>query len=168
MNEVQKFYTTYAPANRFITDGKYTNTANGGTATVTVKRKEYGLEEAQNTVWLNVWGYENGPFKDYGNWEITVTENGQQLPVEQLQGGYRDPLSVLCGEIYEYGQSSTFSNNSCSSVNHNHLFRVVAKDAKSTLIIKVKDRFGKVYQETMERPKKFYDGSKIENTWTLD
>jgi hypothetical protein len=168
MNEVQKFYTTYPPANRFITDGKYTNTANGGTATVTVKRKEYGLEEAQNTVWLNVWGYENGPFKDYGNWEITVTENGQQLPVEQLQGGYRDPLSVLCGEIYEYGQSSTFSNNSCSSVNHNHLFRVVAKDAKSTLIIKVKDRFGKVYQETMERPKKFYDGSKIENTWTLD
>ena len=119
-------------------------------------------------MWLNVWGYENGPFKDYGNWENTVTENGQQLPVEQLQGGYRDPLSVLCGEIYEYGQSSTFSNNSCSSVNHNHLFRVVAKDAKSTLIIKVKDRFGYVYQETMERPKKFYDGNKIDNTWTLD
>ena len=62
----------------------------------------------------------------------------------------------------------SFSANTCSSVNHNHIFRVVAKAANSKLVIKVKDRFGNVYQETMERPKKFYDGSNIANTWTLD
>lgn len=170
MNEVKKYYNNYGPAKQFMTDGSYTNTANGGEVKVTVEPKQYGMEEAQNTVWLNVWGYENGPFKDYGNWEITVTENGQQLEVTQLKGGYRDPLSALCGEVYVYGVQGkkSFSNNSGSSVNHNHIFRVVAKSANSTLTIKVKDRFGRVYQETMQRPKKFYDGSNIANTWTLD
>lgn len=170
MNEVKKFYDSYGPAKSFITAGSYVNTADGGSSTTTIKPEQYGYNEATNTVWINVWGYENGPFKDYGNWEVTVTENGKQLNVEQLQGGYRDPLSVLCGEVYIYGVQGkkSFSATSCSSVSHNHIFRAVASSANSTLTIKVKDRFGKVYQETMERPKKFYDGKEISNTWTLD
>jgi hypothetical protein len=170
MNEVKKYYENYGPAKNFISAGSYINTANGADQTVTINKTQYGLNEEQNTVWINVWGYENGPFKDYGNWDITVTENGQPLEVTQLNGGYRDPLSALCGEVYVYGVQGkkAFSTTSCSSTSHNHLFRVVAKSANSTLTIKVKDRFGKVYQETMERPKKFYDGSNISNTWTLD
>lgn len=170
MNEVKKYYESYGPANSFINAGTYVNTANGGNNTVTIKSKEYGYQEEQNTVWINVWGYENGPFSDYGNWEVTVTENGKKLEVTQLSGGYRDPLSALCGEIYVYGVQGkkSFSANTCSSVNHNHLFRVVASSANSTLTINVKDRFGNVYQEQMARPKKFYDGKEISNTWTLD
>ena len=170
MNEVKKYYDTYGPAKNFFSDGSYTNTANGGNTTVTVNKTQYGYNEEQNTVWINVWGYENGPFASYGNWEITVTENGEPLQVTQLKSGYRDPLSALCGEVYVYGVQGkkSFSANTCSSVNHNHIFRVVAKAANSKLVIKVKDRFGNVYQETMERPKKFYDGNKIDNTWTLD
>ena len=170
MNEVKKFYEAYGPANSFFTAGSYINTAYNQNATVTINKNSYGYNEAQNTVWINAWAYESGSFVGLNDWEITVTENGQPLTVERLRGGYRDPLSALCGEIYVFGVQGkkSFSNTSCSSTNHEHLFRVVAKSANSTLTIKVKDRFGRVYQETMERPKKFYDGKEISNTWTLD
>ena len=170
MNEVKKFYEAYGPANSFFTAGSYINTAYNQNATVTINKNSYGYNEAQNTVWINAWAYESGSFVGLNDWEITVTENGQPLAVERLRGGYRDPLSALCGEIYVFGVQGkkSFSNTSCSSTNHEHLFRVVAKSANSTLTIKVKDRFGRVYQETMERPKKFYDGKEISNTWTLD
>ena len=101
--------------------------------------------------------------------DITVTENGEQLEVKQISD-VRDPLMALAGEVYVYGvqEKKSFSANTCSSVAFKHMFRVKASSPSSTLIIKVKDRFGRVYQENMERPKKFYDGSKIENTWTLE
>ena len=170
MNEVKKYYDSYGPAQKFITAGSYVNTANGGNNTVNINKKQYGYEEADNTVWINVWGYENGKYGSYGDWDITVTENGKPLDVEQLNGTVRDPLMALAGEIYVYGvqEKKSFSANSCSSTAFNHMFRVTASAPNTTLIIKVKDRFGRVYQETMERPKKFYDGSKIDNTWTLE
>ena len=170
MNEVKKYYETYGPAQKFINAGSYMNTANGNETAVSINKKQYGCEEEQNTVWINVWGYEHGKYGSYGDWEITVTENGKQLDVEVLNGSVRDPLMALTGEVYVYGvqEKKSFSANTCSSTAFKHMFRVKASAANSTLIIKVKDRFGKVYQETMERPKKFYDGSKIENTWTLD
>lgn len=169
MNEVKKFFDTYGPANNYITAGSFTNTAHGANSAYKITPKEYGYTEEANAVWINVWAWENGPFAHHGNWEITVTENGQQLEVQQFKsGGYRDLLSALTYEIPKFSETKQFSATSASSTSHNHIFRVVAKEAKSTLIIKVKDRFGKVYQETMTRPKKFYDGSKIENSWTLD
>jgi hypothetical protein len=170
MNEVKKYYESYGPAKKFIDAGSYVNTANGNETTVKINKKQYGCEGVDNTVWMNVWGYETGKYGSYGDWEITVTENGKQLEVEQMVATARDPLMALAGEVYVYGvqEKKSFSANTCSSTAFKHMFRVKASAANSTLIIKVKDRFGKVYQETMERPKKFYDGSKIENTWTLD
>lgn len=169
MNEVKKFFDTYGPASTYINAGSFINTAHGANSAYKITPKEYGYTEEANAVWINVWAWENGPFAHHGDWEITVTENGQQLEVKQFSsGGYRDLLSALTYEIPKYSETKQFSATSASSTSHNHIFRVVAKDAKSTLIIKVKDRFGKVYQETMTRPKKFYDGSKIENSWTLD
>lgn len=170
MNEVKKYYDTYGPAHKFITAGSFVNTAGGGSSERKINAKEYGYNEADNTVWINVWGYENGKYGSYGDWEITVTENGKKLNVEQLNGTVRDPLMALAGEVYIYGvqEKKSFSANSCSSTNFNHMFRVTASSADSDLTIKVKDRFGNVYQETMERPKKFYDGNNISNTWTLD
>ena len=168
MNEVKKFYDSYGLANKFITAGSWINTQNGGESTVTINQKSYGYQEATNTIWINVWGHETGNFVDYRNWEITVTENGKQLTVEQLNGGYRDPLAALTYEIPVYSdKNGRFSGSSASSTSHNHLFRAVASSANSTLVISVKDRFGKVYQETMTRPKKFYNGN-IADTWTLE
>ncbi|MBQ9137794.1 MAG: calcineurin-like phosphoesterase C-terminal domain-containing protein [Alistipes sp.] len=169
MNEVKKYYDSYGPAKSFISAGSYTNTAYGGSSTVNIVPKQYGYEEEANTVWINVWGYEHGSFAGYGDWEITVTENGKQLEVTQVST-VRDPLSALGGEVYVYGVQgkTSFSATTCSSTNHKHIFRAVASSANSTLTIRVKDRFGNVYQESMERPKKFYDGTKIDNTWTLE
>ena len=168
MNEVKKFFDTYGPAKSYITAGSFTNTAHGANSAYKIVPKSYGYEEAENTVWINVWGYENKSFAHYGDWEITVTENGKKLEVEQLSGSVRDPLSALTYDISEYNNSTKFSASSLSSLSHNHIFRVKASSANSTLVISVKDRFGKVYQESMERPKRFYDGNDIKNTWTLD
>lgn len=168
MNEVKKFFTSYGLASKFINAGSYVNTQGGGEHTTTIRPKEYGCEEQPNTVWINVWAYETGPFVNYRNWEVSVTENGKELEVEQLQSGYRDLLSALTYEIPKYNESNgRFSASSGSSVNHKHIFRVVASSANSTLKITVKDRFGKVYQETMTRPKKFYTGN-ISDSWTLE
>lgn len=166
MNEVKKYYDNYAVAKRFLDTQQCTNTAGGGVGTVTWTKAEYGYEEEPNTVWLNVWGYEDGSFANYGNWEITVTENGKKLDVVKFSGKH-DPLVALVNEIYKFDQSGSFSTNSQSTRSHTHMFKVVASSANSTLTISVKDRFGNVYQEKMERPKKFFDGN-IANTWTLE
>lgn len=167
MNEVRNFFTNYAPAKKFIDAGTCPNSSSNGPATVTWTKKAYGCEEADNTVWLNVWGHEQGAFAGYGDWEITVTENGVSLPVEKIVN-YHDPLSALTYEIAKYADQGTFSTTSQSRGENPHLFRVVASKSNTTLVITVKDRFGKVYRETMTRPKKFYNGTDIAGTWTLD
>lgn len=166
MNEVRSFFNSYGPANKFITTGSCKNDSSSGSPTNTWTKKEYGCEEADNTVWINVWNYEKGSFAGYGNWEITVTENGQQLQVEEIFSGYHDPLSALF-EIENFTLTGSFPSTQSSRNQVPHLFRVVASSAKSTLIISVKDRHGNVYRENMERPKKFYNGD-ITATWTLD
>ena len=168
MNEVKKFFDTYGPATTYINAGSFTNTAHGNNSAYTISKTEYGYNEDPNVVWINVWAWENGSFAHHGNWEITVTEDGKQLDVQQFNGGRRDLMSALTYEIPKYSEGKSFSATSASSTSHNHMFRVVASKANSTLIIKVKDRFGRVYQETMTRPKKFYDGNDISKSWTLD
>lgn len=166
MNEVRSFFNSYGPAQKFITAQSCPNISSSGPATLTWTKKEYGCEEADNTVWINIWGYEKGSFADYGNWEITVTENGQQLPVEEIFTGYHDPLAALY-EIEQYNTRGEIASSYRSRSELPHMFRVKASSAKSTLIISVKDRHGNVYRENMERPKKFYNGD-ITATWTLD
>lgn len=168
MNEVKKFFDSYGLASKFIKAGSFVDTAYGNEKQTTINPTSYGYNEEPNTIWINVWGYENGPFAHYGNWEITVTENGKPLTVEQINFNRRDPLAALTYDIPKYNETQgRFSASSMSSVNHNHMFRAVATSATSTVTIKVKDRFGKVYVETMTRPKKFYTGN-ISDSWTLE
>lgn len=166
MNEVKRFFDNYPVAKQFLDEGSCTNTAGGSLSTVTWSKAQYGYEEAPNTVWLNVWGYETGSFAKHGNWEITVTENGNKLTVEPVTGRH-DPLAALTYDIFQFGDQRSFSSNSQSTLSQTHLFKVVATSATSTLKISIKDRFGNVYYENMERPKKFYNGN-IEDTWTLE
>jgi hypothetical protein len=45
--------------------------------------------------------------------------------------------------------------NHPTSTDNTHMFRAAASSPNSTLEIKVTDSFGRVYSETMERPKAF-------------
>ena len=166
MNEVKKYFQTDALASKFINAGQCPNSDSSG-GTITWTASAYGAEEEANTVWINVWGYEKGDFAGYGNWTITVTENGKELPVSE-KFYVHDPLSAMTYEIQEFGSSGKFSTSSQSRSYVPHMFKVVASSASSTLKIKVVDRFGNIYQEDMNRPKVFYDANDKEASWTLD
>ena len=92
-----------------------------------------------NYVYINVWNYDP-------KWEISVTENGTSLKVERVSA--KDPLHLIAYN----GQSPTGGFGTSVT---KHLFRVQASSATSTLEIKVTDRVGHVYTESMKRPKAF-------------
>ena len=100
---------------------------------------EWKNQSAGNYVYINVWNYD--PL-----WTIDVTEGGKPLSVERVSE--KDPLHLIAynGKTPGGGFGTSVTK---------HLFRVQASSATSTLEIKVTDRFGNVYTESMTRPKKF-------------
>lgn len=137
-------FRTYDLNSIEITAKKYAPMAN---ATYSAKVPEYAGDYAvagnKNEVLINVWGYDK-------EWTVSVTENGTELPVTRVAA--KDPLHVISYEIARLNRnaepSSTFVSNNTS-----HFFKVKASSPNSTLLIKVTDRFGNVYSETMSRPK---------------
>lgn len=91
-----------------------------------------------NTVLINVWNYDP-------SWTISVKENGTALGVTRVRT--YDPLFLLS---YTATGSTSFGPTLTA-----HMFKVTASSATSTLDIKVTDRFGNEYSETMTRPKAF-------------
>lgn len=96
-----------------------------------------------NEVYINVWNYDP-------SWKVEVTENGNALSVSKVTA--LDPLHVIAytAPRLNKGKSAGFS-----TTKNSHMFKVKASSDKSPLVIKVTDRFGNVYTETMERPKAF-------------
>lgn len=103
----------------------------------------YGTKRSDNKVLINVWGYDE-------KWKIEVTENGTQLPVTRVSG--MDPLHIISYEAIRLNKTGQVTSSFLTGKTA-HLFEVTASSATSTLEIKVTDRFGEVYQQTMERPK---------------
>lgn len=101
----------------------------------------YCTESNANEVILNVWNYDS-------RWKIEVKEDGKSLNVRRFTG--KDPLHFLySAKRVDRNKSADFSSN------NNHMFKVTASSPTSTLEIKVTDRFGNEYVETMTRPKAF-------------
>ena len=169
MNEIKKFFDNYPIAKTFMDAKQSYGTDNGNETIITWTAKEYGYEEEPNTVWINIWGYEEGSFAGYGNWKISVKEGNTELPVEKfsISDPIHDPLAALTYEIPEHNAKQKFSTSSQSRKWHTHMFKVKASSPNSTLTITVTDRFGNVYYEEMKRPKTFYTGT-ISDSWTLD
>lgn len=103
----------------------------------------YGTASTANEVILNVWDWNK-------NWKVEVTENGKALKVSQFTG--YDPIFHLAYSNYRYNSTAS---PSFSAFKTNHLFKVTASGPSSTLEIKVTDDEGRVYTETMTRPKEF-------------
>ena len=129
-----------------ITAEKYAPEANAYyTAKAPERASIWGSQHSGNEVYINVWNYDP-------NWKIEVTENGVSLPVTQFTA--YDPLNLI---------SDCFQrlNRNLEPVSYyptSHFFKLTAGSPTSTLNIKVTDRFGNVYTETMTRPKELtYD-----------
>ena len=115
---------------KVVTSGKYSRTNWEKYATAMQK---YG----SNIILLNVWNYDP-------SWKISVIENGKELTVSQVSE--YDPLHIISESAFRD------SFNTDSWVHH---FKATATSATSTVTIRVTDRFGTVYSETMTRPKTF-------------
>lgn len=106
----------------------------------------YDTQSSSNEVLLNVWNYDP-------EWTVEVsTADGRPLSVERVTG--YDPLHIIS---YDAKRIASGGKSKCSfpSTPTSHLFKATAPDATGTLIIRVTDRFGRVYTERMERPKAF-------------
>ena len=94
-----------------------------------------------NEVYINCWNYDH-------KWKIEVKEKGVSLPVTQVSTNY--PLHIISYTAKRLGENS--SANFITNKFY-HFFKVTASSPTSTLEIKVTDRFGNVYTESMKRPK---------------
>ena len=123
----------------------------------------WGTASSSNEVYLNVWNWDP-------SWKVEVTEDGKPLTVSQLVSGELDPLHYIAYTAKRYASNSAvtlhyiaytakrYASNATvtfPTAKNYHMFKVTASSATSTLDIKVTDRFGNVYTETMTRPKAF-------------
>ncbi len=99
-----------------------------------------------NAVYINVFNYDP-------QWKIEVKEDGRPMSVSRVYD--RDPLHTLCYDIPRVHHGGPLTSSDASN-RHSHMFAVKASTPSSTLEIKVTDRFGNVYTETMTRPKAFH------------
>lgn len=109
----------------------------------TCAKSNWYAANTNNEVLINVFAYDP-------RWKVEVTENGKQLDVKR-ENAY-DPLhiiSLMCYRLKNNGSISTTFQPGMST----HFFRVTASSPTSTLEIKVTDQDGRVYKETMTRPK---------------
>ena len=129
LNSVHITAEKYAPASNNTEIAKYAG--------------PYATPNNNNEVLINVWGYDT-------QWKIEVKENGNSLGVERVNA--MDPLHIISYDAQRLNAKSTVS---FPATNTNHLFKVKASNSANTLEIKVTDRFGRIYTESMKRPKEF-------------
>lgn len=103
----------------------------------------YGTPSTSNEVIINVWDWNK-------NWKVEASENGKALTVTKFMG--YDPIFHLAYNDYRYKSTS---KPSFSAFKTAHIFKLTASSATSTIEVKVTDDEGRVYTETMKRPKAF-------------
>ncbi|MBR5699940.1 MAG: calcineurin-like phosphoesterase C-terminal domain-containing protein [Bacteroidales bacterium] len=99
----------------------------------------------ENLVYINVWNWDP-------SWDLTVREGSNILSYTPLTGAY-DPMHIVAYPAVRLQTANTTST--FVTKGNQHMFRVTASSATSTLTITVTDRFGNTYTETMTRPKTF-------------
>ena len=134
-------FRTYDRNEIHLTKDKYVPNSNG---TYTFDASRWATANSANEVYINVWNWDP-------SWKVEVSEGGAPLAVSQVLNE-KDPLHLVAYTAKRINKNSkpTFDTNT-----NNHMFKVTASSATSTLDIKVTDRFGNVYTETMTRPKAF-------------
>lgn len=103
----------------------------------------YNSPGKSNQVIVNVWDWDK-------NWKVEISENGKPLEVSRFTG--YDPLFMIAYYLPRFKSTEKPSFNANAT---NHLFSATASSATSTLEIRVTDDEGRVYTETMTRPKAF-------------
>jgi len=106
---------------------------------------EYANKNSNNEILINVWGHDS-------KWKVEVFEGGQPLLITRVS--VLDPLHIISYETQRLNVNAVPTADFVTSKTA-HMFKAKASNATNPLEIKVTDRFGNVYTETMTRPKPF-------------
>lgn len=139
--EVDYQFRTYDRNQIHLTSAAYVPHSSG---TYKWEPSRWGIASSANEVYINVWNWDPA-------WTVEVTEEGTPLTVNPIMSE-KDPLHLVAYTAKRIDKNSkpTFETSTTG-----HLFKVTASGPSTTLEIKVTDRFGNVYTETMTRPKPF-------------
>ena len=110
------------------------------------ERRDFRKEAGRNRVYINIWCWEPA-------WKLSVKENGRELPVKREQT--EDPLYVISYDVPQSVWKGRYPVDYGTRNKQHNLFVVEASAPDTTLEIEVTDAFGRVYRETMVRPKAF-------------
>jgi len=139
-----KPFRTYDRNTIEITPAKYSPGATGSYATLAAAYPgDYANKSTSNIVLINVFNWDK-------SCTLEVKENGTPLTITRKY--VKDPLHMISYPMLRFNVNAepTFDTENTS-----HMFEVVASSATSTLEIKLTDRFGNLYTESMARPKEF-------------
>lgn len=131
MNTVKAYFASSSGAAKFL--NRYPS------------REDYA-SWGSDLVLINVWAWDP-------RWNIRVTENGKELPVEFICA--EDPLHTISYDIPRTVENGEITSSFRTIPTH-HLVRVKAGAPDTPLQITVTDPFGRVFTETMTRPKAFH------------
>jgi hypothetical protein len=109
------------------------------------ERTDFAKVEA-NRVAIHIWDW--AP-----DWKITVTENGKPLTV--VHEPMENPQYTVAYCIPKSIWRRNLKKNTFKAETTAHMFHCTASAPDTTLEITVTDSFGRVYTETMVRPKEF-------------
>ena len=98
-----------------------------------------------NEVYINVWNWDK-------SWKVEASEGGKALEVTRMEKGVLDPLHIVS---YTAKRVNKDKKASFPTIPNYHTFKVTASAPNTTVDIKVTDRFGNVYTESMTRPRTF-------------
>ncbi len=142
-SDVSEQFRTYDRNRIHITADKYIPSATNETFKADFKPGIWGTADSTNEVYINVWNWDPA-------WKLEVTENGSALTPTRVT--VPDPLHLVAYTAKRINKNATAT---FPTTDNSHTFMVKASSASSTLEIKVTDRFGNVYTESMARPKDF-------------
>lgn len=106
---------------------------------------EYANVNSNNEILINVWNYDK-------KWKVEVFEGDKQLTVSRVR--VRDPLHIVSYSAQRLNRNAVPTADFVTTLTA-HMFKAKAASPTSTLLIRVTDRFGKVYEQSMVRPKAF-------------
>ena len=135
-------FRTYDRNNINITVDKYVPAGNAASKAA-LEPGIWGKASSGNEVYVNVWNWDP-------SWKVEILESGKSLDVTRVS--VKDPLHLIS---YTAKRLNKSAEASFATTANDHTFRAAATTANSTLTIRVTDRFGNKYEETMQRPKSF-------------
>ncbi|MEE3376724.1 MAG: calcineurin-like phosphoesterase family protein, partial [Candidatus Cryptobacteroides sp.] len=141
-SDIDRQFRTYDRNSISITASQYVPNADASHQ-ADFKPGFWSTSSSANEVYINVWNWDP-------SWKVEVKEGGKALTVSKVKA--YDPLHLVAYTAKRLNKNKTAS---FATTENRHMFKVTASSASSSLEIKVTDRFGNVYTETMSRPKAF-------------